>query len=93
MWSVILGWKIEITDEARKQLKKIDKTEAKRILTYLRERVAAEEDPRRYGKALSGDLGELWRYRVGNYRVIASIEDQNVQILVVRVGHRSKVYR
>lgn len=86
-------WKIDVTDEARKQLKKIDKAEAKRILTYLRERVASEEDPRRYGKALSGDLGEFWRYRIGNYRVIASIEDQNVTVLVIRVGHRSKVYR
>ncbi|MCM5705820.1 type II toxin-antitoxin system RelE family toxin [Larsenimonas salina] len=86
-------WKIDVTDEARKQLKKIDKAEAKRILTYLKARVASEEDPRRYGKALSGDLGEFWRYRIGNYRVIASIEDQNITILVIRVAHRSKVYR
>ena len=92
-WSVTLAWRIELTDEAVKQLKKIGHADAKRIRDYLRGRIQPLEDPRQLGKPLTGQLGELWRYRVGNYRFIASIEDQEVRVLVVRIGHRSKVYR
>lgn len=88
-----MAWKIEITGEARKQLKKIDAKDAQRILTFLGKRLATRDNPRELGKALTGKLGELWRYRVGNYRIIARIEDDNVVILVVRIGHRSDVYR
>ena len=80
-----MAWRIELTDEAVKQLKKIGHADAKRIQPL--------EDPRQLGKPLTGQLGELWRYRVGNYRLIASIEDDEIRVLVVRIGHRSKVYR
>lgn len=88
-----MAWRIELTDEAVKQLGKIGHTDAKRIRDYLRERIQPLENPRQLGKPLAGQLGELWRYRVGNYRLVASIEDNKLCILVVRIAHRSKVYR
>lgn len=88
-----MTWKIEIGGDALKQLKKIDKADAKRIFAYLRERVALRDNPRELGKPLTGELNELWRYRVGDYRIIARIEDAELVILVVRVGHRRHVYR
>lgn len=67
---------------------------ARRILRYLQDRVAPLDDPRSLGEALHGpELGRFWKYRVGDYRVIASIEDAAITILVVRVGHRRDVYR
>ncbi len=87
-----LGWQIELTGAAQKQLKKLGHAEAKRIRDYLRERVQPLEDPRQLGKPLQGQLGELWRYRVGDYRLVAHIEDQRVCVLVVRIGHRKDVY-
>jgi len=92
-WNVTLAWRIELTDQAAKQLKKTGHADAKRSRDYLRGRIHPLADPRQLGKPLTGQLGELWRYRVGNYRLIASIEDQEVRVLVVRIGHRSKVYR
>ena len=88
-----MGWQIELTDAAHKQLKKLGQVEAKRIRDYLRERVQPLEDPRQLGKPLQGNMGELWRYRVGDYRLIAQIEDERVCVLVVRIGHRREVYR
>jgi mRNA interferase RelE/StbE len=88
-----LAWTIEYTSTARTQLKKLDKPVARRILDFLDDRVARQEDPRALGKALSGPLGTLWRYRVGDFRVICEIHHQTVRILVVRIGHRREVYR
>ena len=62
------------------------------ILRYLRQRIATTQDPRRFGRALTGDLKGLWRYRVGDYRIVASIEDDRFVVLVVTVGHRREVY-
>jgi mRNA interferase RelE/StbE len=87
-----LVWTIEYTDAAKRQLKKLDKSIARRIVDYLDERVAGA-DPRAPGEALRGKLGEFWKYRIGDYRVVASIEDARVRVLVVRVGHRREVYR
>lgn len=86
-----MAWTIDYTDAAVRQLAKLDKPTARRLVDYLDERIAA--DPRAKGKALRGHLGELWQYRVGDYRVIARIEDDRVRVLVVRVGHRREVYR
>jgi mRNA interferase RelE/StbE len=86
-----LVWKIEITGEAEKELSRIDKPAAKRIIRYLRERVSVE--PRSLGKSLRGDLSGLWRYRVGDYRVICELYDEKVSVLVIRIGHRKDVYR
>ncbi|NEX11198.1 MAG: type II toxin-antitoxin system mRNA interferase toxin, RelE/StbE family [Prosthecochloris sp.] len=84
-------WTIEFAATAEKELPKLDKSTAKRILKFLKERVAT--DPRSSGKALRGDHAGLWRYRIGDYRVICEIRDQTVSVLVVRIGHRKEVYR
>lgn len=88
-----MAWQIELTPEAEKQLSKIDRQSAKRIINFLSDRIAPAEDPRTAGKALKGVLREFWRYRVGNYRIICRIDDDWLLILVVRVAHRSEVYR
>ena len=84
-------WVIEYTATAEKQLRKLDRQIARRILDYLDERIAPLEDPRTRGKALSGPLGELWRYRIGDYRVICAVLDDRMLILVLEVGHRGSV--
>ena len=90
-WSDALVWKIEVTREAERGLARIDKQEARRIIAYLRNRVSLH--PRQLGKALQGDRSALWRYRVGDYRVLCEIRDAEVCVLVIRVAHRKEVYR
>lgn len=87
-------WRIELAAEADRELGKLDQQVARRLLKFLHERLAPLEDPRCIGEALKGSrFGELWKYRVGDYRIVASIEDDRVLILVVRFGHRREVYR
>ena len=87
-------WRIEVTDSAKKQLARLSRTEATRITGYLRERVSVLDNPRSLGAALQGaQFAGLWRYRVGDYRVMVDIRDQVVTVMVVAVGHRSEVYR
>lgn len=86
-----LAWQIKLLPSAAKELKKLDKVTAKRILDYLKS-VAALDDPTQRGKALIGNLGGYWRYRIGDYRVITQIENNELVILVVKVNHRSRVY-
>lgn len=89
-----MTWEIKFDDTAKKDLAKLDKPIAKRITTFLRDRVAAPDDPRSIGEALKGSkLGEFWKYRVGDYRIISSIENGTLRILVVRVGNRREVCR
>lgn len=89
-----MAWTIDFAESAAKQLRNLDPTASRRITKYLRERVAPAADPRSMGAALKGDeLGQFWKYRVGDYRVIAEIRDREVRILVVRLGHRRDVYR
>ncbi|MBR6625923.1 MAG: type II toxin-antitoxin system RelE/ParE family toxin [Mailhella sp.] len=85
-------WQIEYAEKAARELLKIDRQAAKRIKKYLDERIATDEDPRRFGEALAENLAGLWKYRIGDYRVIVEIQDERVVVLVLRVGHRSKVY-
>lgn len=87
-----MAWKIELDASAIKELKKLGKPAASSVLKYLETRIATEEDPRRFGKALMGDKLGLWRYRVADYRIICRIEDERLIVLVVRVGHRKDVY-
>jgi mRNA interferase RelE/StbE len=91
MWSVNLAWNVELTNTARKQLSKLDKTQAQRITKYLR-RLMLLEDPRDAGKALTGNLRTYWRYRVGDYRVICELKDAELVIVAVEIGHRKEVY-
>lgn len=88
-----MAWTIEYTDTARNQLRKLDKPVARRVVDYLDERVAASGDPRSAGKALTGPLGGLWRYRVGDCRVICEQQDSRLRVLVIQIGHRGEVYR
>lgn len=87
-----MTWKIEWDDRARKELRKLDSPIQKEILTYLRTRVVDLSNPRIFGHGLSGNKAGLWRYRVGDYRVICRIEDDALVVLVIGVGHRKEVY-
>lgn len=87
-------WRIEFEEAALKELATLDKPVARRILAFLRERVAVLDDPRSLGEARKGSkLGEFWKYRVGDYRIVAHIEDDVLRILVLKVGKRREVYR
>ena len=88
-----MAWRIELTATAAKQLAKLDKNDARRITSFLRQRVAVLDDPRSSGKALTGPLGGLWRYRVGEFRVICEIQDGALRVLVIEIGNRREVYR
>lgn len=87
-----MTWTVEFDDAAVKELRKLDRQAQQEILLYFRERIATDEDPRRFGKPLSRDLAGLWRYRVRNYHMICNIEDKKLVVLVLRVGHRKDVY-
>ncbi len=89
-----MAWRVEFGRSAERELDKLDRQSARRILAFLHSRVAGAEDPRRLGEALKGsELGEFWKYRVGDYRVICRIEDHALLVLVVRLGNRRDVYR
>jgi mRNA interferase RelE/StbE len=89
-----MAWRVELAPAAERELDKIDPQIARRILAFLHSRVAQLDDPRSVGEALKGSkLGEFWKYRVGDYRIIASIEDGALRILVVKIGNRRDVYR
>ena len=93
-WKSVLAWLIEFDKEAEKELKKLDKPIARRILKFLRERVAILDNPRTVGAALTGsELGDYWKYRAGDYRIVADIQDSRVCVQVVRIGNRRDVYR
>jgi mRNA interferase RelE/StbE len=89
-----MAWQVELSSLAQKNLDKLDPQIARRILSFLYERVAPLDDPRSIGESLKGSrLGEFWKYRVGDYRIISSIEDGALRILVVRIGNRREVYK
>ena len=89
-----MAWRIELARAAERDLDKLDPPDARRILAFLHERLRLLDDPRSLGEALkSSRLGEFWKYRVGDYRILASIEDSCLRILVVTIGNRRDVYR
>jgi mRNA interferase RelE/StbE len=88
-----LAWQIELAGAASKQLARLDPMAARRFLRFLRERIEPADDPRQWGKALKDQASPLWRYRVGNYRLVCELKDDVMVVLVVRVGHRREVYR
>jgi len=89
-----LAWQIEFDESARKELAKLDRQVARRLIDFLKNRVLNQRDPRSVGQALRGStLGEFWKYRVGDFRIIASIQDDRMIVLVLRVGNRSDIYR
>jgi mRNA interferase RelE/StbE len=88
-----LNWRVELEPRARKDLKALGSVERAAVLRYLRDRISGPEHPRRFGKMLVGDLSGLWRYRVGDTRIVVRIEDSVVTVFVVQVGNRREVYR
>ena len=89
-----MAWTIELSGLAQKNLHQLDPQTRLRILKFLQECVARPDDPRSIGDALKGSkLGDFWKYRVGDYRIIADIQDDILCILVVRFGNRREIYR
>ena len=89
-----MAYRVELSESASRELSNLDAQHRRRILKFLQEQVAKLYNPRAVGEALEGSrLGEFWKYRVGDYRVIAKIEDARVVIVVVRIGNRREVYR
>lgn len=87
-----MAWTVEWDEQAIKDAQRLGHEARNRVTAYLRERIATDDNPRRFGKALLGSMAGLWRYRVGAYRIVCRIEDDRLVVLVVAVGHRSKVY-
>ena len=87
-----MAWTIEYSDTARAQLRRLDRQMARRVVDYMDERVATRDNPRSIGQALTGPMRGLWRYRVGDCRVVCDIQDNVLCVLVVRVGRRDRVY-
>lgn len=86
-------WTIEFLPDAAKELRKLDRHVAARIVRTLEERIAPLADPRTIGSALAGEHAGYWRWRIGDYRVVVRIEDERVTVLIVRVAYRREVYR
>ncbi|MDD2457934.1 MAG: type II toxin-antitoxin system RelE/ParE family toxin [Eubacteriales bacterium] len=87
-----MSFRVEYTRTAVKQLKKMDKKIAALILSFIEAKLVGCDNPRLHGKALQGNLNDKWRYRVGDYRILAIIEDEKVIIVIVEVGHRREIY-
>ena len=88
-----MAWTVEYTSTATSDLRKLDKTIAQRVVDYVDERIATGNDPRQFGRALTGTHRGLWRYRVGGYRIICNFQDDVLRVLVVRVARRDTAYR
>lgn len=87
-----MAWRVEYTKTATKALLSLDRQIAQRITRYLAGRIATDEDPRRFGEGLTANLGGYWKYRIGDYRVIAEIQDEKLVVVAVKIGHRREVY-
>lgn len=88
-----MAWRIEFDAQVEHDLKKIDREVQRRIMRYLGEKIATGKDPRRFGAPLRRELSGLWKYRLGDYRIICRIEDKKVVVFVIRIGHRKDVYK
>ena len=88
-----MAWRVEIARTAERQIAKLDRKVQITIIHYLREHLEQSADPRQHGKALRGEKKGLWRYRVGDYRIICQIRDESKTVVVLTLGHRKEVYR
>ncbi|CYV46488.1 type II toxin-antitoxin system RelE family toxin [Streptococcus suis] len=88
-----MSYKVILSAKAQKQIQKLDKTAASLILRYLYKHIDGCDTPRQYGKALTANRSGQWRYRIGNYRVIVSIEDDKLIVTALEVGHRKEIYK
>ena len=88
-----MTWTVEYARSVQKSIQKLDPQGRTRIRDFIENRVASLDDPRTIGKALKGHLGTLWRYRVGDYRIVCDLQDRRLVVLVLHIGHRRDVYR
>ena len=88
-----MAWSVEVSPKAQKQLDELDRPVARRISKFLYERIGKLDDPRQIGERLQGTLSEFWRYRVGDYRIICSLEHECLVVLALRIGHRRDIYK
>ncbi len=88
-----MAWTVEISAFAQRQLAKLDRPAAARILDWLESRLEGQGNPRHFGEALRGELAGLWRYRIGDFRVICEIQDQRLVVHALSIGHRREIYR
>lgn len=88
-----MAWAVELLKSAADALDKLDATARERIRRFLRERLQGADNPRQWGKALTGRYTGLWRYRLGDYRLVCQLQDARLVVLVVKVARRDKVYR
>jgi mRNA interferase RelE/StbE len=88
-----MAWTLRLSESSKRQLKKLDASSAQTILRYLNRLVLETSDPRERGSGLRANLPGLWRYRIGDYRVICSLEDHELVVLVLQIGHRRDVYK
>ena len=87
-----MAWTVEVSGFAEKQLRKLDRPIQKRLLDWLEDRIEGCKNPRHFGEPLRGEMAGLWRYRIGDYRVICEIQDQQLVVLALAVGHRREIY-
>ncbi len=87
-----MAWTVEVSDYAEKQLRKLDKPIQKRLLDWLEDRIEGCKNPRHFGEPLRGERAGLWRYRIGDYRVICEIQDKQLVVLALAIGHRREIY-
>jgi len=85
-------WKVEFDERARKELRNLERRAQANILSYLRDRIATHDDPRRFGDPLRKNMSGFWKYRIGHYRIICDIRENIITVRVLRVGHRQNVY-
>ena len=88
-----MAWKVEFHPRALRELSQLDRLSQQRVLRFLHERIQTGQDPRRLGGPLHGPKRDLWKYRIGDYRLICDIQDDIVRVLVLHVGHRREIYR
>ncbi|MEW6218337.1 MAG: type II toxin-antitoxin system RelE/ParE family toxin [Thermodesulfobacteriota bacterium] len=87
-----MAWTVEISSFAEKQLRKLDHPVQQRLLDWLDDRIEGCKNPRHFGEPLRGDLAGLWRYRVGDFRIICEIQEERLVVLALAVGHRREIY-
>ena len=88
-----MGWQVRFTENAVKELKKLDRQTVRVIKNWIVKNLVDTDDPRRHGKALTGNLKGVWRYRIGDYRLFADIQDNVVTVFIFEIAHRSEIYR
>ena len=88
-----MGWTVKISNTAESQLKKLDRPIQKRIVDYLYDRVENCKNPRHFGEPLKGNKSGMWRYRVGDYRILCEIHDHELVVIILNIGHRKIIYK